>query len=85
MAAELQVSPEENGHPDVVPDDALVYTVKQTARVLQISETLCYGLVRSGKLPALRWGERAVRIPREGLGAWLLSEAQKTDQGPTRR
>jgi excisionase family DNA binding protein len=47
-----------------------VYTVKEAARLLSISVSTAYALVRSGDIPAERLGRRWV-IPRNRFHAWL--------------
>ncbi|MFC0527225.1 helix-turn-helix domain-containing protein [Phytohabitans kaempferiae] len=47
-----------------------VYTVKEAARLLSISVSSAYALVRSGGIPAERLGRRWV-IPRNRFHAWL--------------
>lgn len=39
-------------------------TVKETAALLRIPLTRCYELVSSGELPAVRIGERSIRLNR---------------------
>ena len=40
-------------------------TVKETAALLRIPLTRCYELVNAGELPAVRIGERTIRLNRE--------------------
>ncbi|MDQ7908368.1 helix-turn-helix domain-containing protein [Phytohabitans sp. ZYX-F-186] len=47
-----------------------VYTVHEAARLLSISVSTAYALVRSGDIPAERLGRRWV-IPRVRFHAWL--------------
>jgi excisionase family DNA binding protein len=42
------------------------------APVLQIPRTRCYELVRRGELPAVRIGERSIRVNRLELEIFLL-------------
>jgi len=45
----------------------LTYTVEEAARALGISRGLAYQMVREGRLPALRLGQRRLIIPRAAL------------------
>ena len=47
-------------------------TVPDAARELQIPRTCCYELIQRGELPAVRIGERSIRINRAELERFLL-------------
>jgi excisionase family DNA binding protein len=47
-------------------------TVPQVARELQIPRTRAYDLIQQGSLPAVRVGERSIRVNRRELEAFLL-------------
>jgi excisionase family DNA binding protein len=47
-------------------------TVPDAARELQIPRTRCYELIQRGELPAVRIGERSIRINRAELERFLL-------------
>ncbi len=47
-------------------------TVPEPARELQIPRTRCYELIQRGELPAVRIGERSIRINRAELERFLL-------------
>jgi len=47
-------------------------TVPEAARELQIPRTRCYELIQRGELPAVRIGERSIRINRSELERFLL-------------
>ena len=53
---------------------ALLLTVAEAARLLQISPNTAYELIRQRQLPHIRLG-RAIRIPRFGLEQWIAREA----------
>jgi excisionase family DNA binding protein len=53
--------------------DRLVYTVKETARLLGLSLTGCYNCIAAGEIPAVSIGKRVV-IPRTRLEALLQGE-----------
>jgi excisionase family DNA binding protein len=47
-------------------------TVKETAALLQIPLSRCYELIHTGELPAVRIGERSIRVPARELEQVLL-------------
>jgi excisionase family DNA binding protein len=47
-------------------------TVPEAAEELQIPRTRCYELIARGELPAVRIGERSIRVNRLELGKFLL-------------
>jgi len=47
-------------------------TVRETAEELKIPLTRCYTLIQSGDLPAVRIGERSIRVHRRELEQFLL-------------
>jgi len=49
-------------------------TVPETAEELQIPRTRCYELIQRGELPAVRIGERSIRINRQELERFLLED-----------
>lgn len=49
-------------------------TVREAAEELQIPKTRCYALIQSGDLPAVRIGEKSLRINRSELKRFLTSE-----------
>ena len=55
-----------------------VLTVPEMAKVLRIGRGSAYELVRIGAVPSIRVG-RLVRIPRDGLLAWMESEKPPID------
>ena len=57
-----------------VDSNALLLTVPEAASLLRIGRNTCYELIRRGELPAVRLGERIIRIPRFGLEAWIVRE-----------
>jgi excisionase family DNA binding protein len=58
-------------------------TVPEAAEELRIPRTRCYELIQRGELPAVRVGERSIRVNRAELERFLLenrriaSSAQK--------
>jgi excisionase family DNA binding protein len=47
-------------------------TVPETAAELHIPRTRCYELIARGELPAVRIGERSLRVNRHELETFLL-------------
>ena len=47
-------------------------TVPEAARELRIPRTRCYELIQRGELPAVRIGERSIRVNRAELERFLL-------------
>jgi excisionase family DNA binding protein len=58
--------------------DTLLISVRDAARLLGLPHNEVYRLVREGRIPHVRVGAsgRGIRIPRQGLGAWVLAEAE---------
>ena len=54
--------------------EALLLTVAEGARLLQISPNMAYELIRQKRIPFIRLG-RIIRIPRFGLEQWIAREA----------
>lgn len=57
-------------------DGRLAYSVEETARACGISLGLTYELIRQGKIPSIRLGERRLLVPRVAL-AKMLAEASE--------
>ncbi len=49
-------------------------TVPEVAEELRIPRTRCYELISVGELPAVRIGERSIRVNRRELQEFLLRE-----------
>ena len=47
-------------------------TVSEAAVELRIPRTRCYELIQRGELPAVRIGERSIRVHRQELERFLL-------------
>lgn len=47
-------------------------TVPETAAELRIPRTRCYALIASGDLPAVRIGEKSIRVNKAELERFLL-------------
>jgi excisionase family DNA binding protein len=47
-------------------------TVREAADELHIPRTRCYELIQRGELPAVRIGERSIRVNRRELERFLL-------------
>ena len=53
-----------------------ILTVKQAAKLLQLSEDIVYPLTHRRDFPAVRIG-RTIRIPRDLLMSWVNAQANK--------
>ena len=49
-------------------------TVPEAAEELRIPRTRCYELIQRGELPAVRIGERSIRVNRKELERFLLEK-----------
>ncbi len=49
-------------------------TVPEAAAELRIPRTRCYELIQRGELPAVRIGERSIRVNRSELKRFLLEK-----------
>lgn len=49
-------------------------TVPEAAEELRIPRTRCYELIQRGELPAVRIGERSIRVNRAELERFLLED-----------
>ena len=58
------------------PSQALLLTVKEAAKLMNIGRDMTYALVADGRIPHVRLG-RHIRIPRASLIAHLQAEAEK--------
>lgn len=57
-------------------------TVPEAAEELRIPRTRCYELIQRGALPAVRIGERSIRVNRAELERFLL-ESRRVVSGAT--
>ncbi len=60
--------------------DKLLVSVREAARALGIGRDSAYGLIREGRLPALRIGRR-ILVPLAALEGWVLEQAAEGDLG----
>jgi len=51
-------------------------TVPEVAEELRIPRSRAYELIQSGELPAVRIGERSIRVNRQQLESFLLETRQ---------
>ncbi len=56
-------------------------TVPEVAEELHIPRTRCYELIARGELPAVRIGERSIRVNREELERYLLEARRVVPSG----
>ncbi len=54
-------------------------TVPETAVLLRVPRTRCYELIQRGELPAVRIGERSIRVNRAELERFLLERRRAAD------
>ncbi len=54
-------------------------TVPETAVLLRVPRTRCYELIQRGELPAVRIGERSIRVNRTELERFLLESRRAAD------
>lgn len=73
--------------PDAAPAASpLGYTVAELADLLHVGVNRVYELVAGGRIPAIKWSERAIFIPKAALEQHLVNEAfrqQAERQQPT--
>ena len=53
-------------------DERIWLTVPEAAKELRIPRTRCYELIQRGELPAVRIGERSIRVNYRELEKFLL-------------
>jgi excisionase family DNA binding protein len=58
-------------------DDTLLLTVPEAARHLGIAKGLAYAMARDGRLPTVRLGKRAVRVPWLRLQHWIAERTRE--------
>ncbi len=55
-------------------------TVPEVATWLHVPRTRCYELIAQGELPAVRIGERSIRVNRRELERFLLEDRRVVDK-----
>jgi excisionase family DNA binding protein len=55
-------------------------TVPEAAEELRIPRSRCYELIQRGELPAVRLGERSIRVNRQELEQFLLESRRIADR-----
>lgn len=58
------------------------YTVAEAAAIAGISADSIYRMIREGKFPCIRLGERSMLIPRRKFEAWLNGDWPTSDHAP---
>lgn len=56
-------------------------TVPEVAEELHIPRSRCYSLIANGELPAVRIGERSIRVHRGELETFLLQQRRVVPAG----
>lgn len=54
--------------------EKLVYTIRECAKLLGVSVSVCYEAARTGQLPVIRVGKRRMLVPKYALDR-MLEEA----------
>ena len=62
-----------------------MYTVKQVAELLKVSEGLLYADIRAGRLASHCFGRKTLRISSEDLSAYLAASKGPTAGTPQRK
>jgi len=62
------------------PEEQRWLTVKEASELLRIPRTRCYELIQQGSLPAVRIGERSIRVNYRELEKFLLEERRVVAQ-----
>ncbi len=57
------------------------YTAEEVAAILKVQPHRVYGLIRSGGLPAVRLGQRQVRVSKEALEEFIRRGGQPAPAG----
>ncbi len=60
-----------NGRPEAPAEDLQHLSVPQVATLLKLPKARVYELIRQGEIPAIRIGEKNVRVPLTALREWL--------------
>lgn len=60
----------------------LVYTVAEVAELLHKSENTIYEMVAGGRIPAIKWSDHSICVPKAALEQYLVEEAfrQQSDR-----
>ena len=61
-------------------DERIWLTVPEAAKELRIPRTRCYELIQRGELPAVRIGERSIRVNYRELEKFLLENRRVVAQ-----
>jgi excisionase family DNA binding protein len=56
-----------------------MHKVVQVAQMLQLSRTKVYEMVAAGILPSVKFGDRSVRIPADGLRHWIAANMRDAE------
>jgi excisionase family DNA binding protein len=60
---------------------SLYLKVPEVAEMLEMDPTTIYKMCKDGEIPSIRIGEKAVRVPRAALDAYLERQAGRGHQG----
>ena len=57
--------------------DRLLYTVEETAKIMDLTKAAVYALTERPDFPCLKVGEKRKMIPVEGLRVWINEQARR--------
>src|ERR1700760_669586 len=69
---------------DAIASDDELLTVAEIAKTLKLNQQTVRNIIDRGELPALRVGERRVRVLRSDLDAFLAERRRITQRSPRR-
>lgn len=58
------------------PDKPLALTITDVARELQVSRSVAYELVASGRIPSFRPTPKRIRVARAVLERWVIEQSK---------
>lgn len=77
LAQTLSPSASGDGQPEVPAEDLQLLKASEVASLLDLPKARVYELIRHGQLPAVRVGEKHVRVPRTSLREWIAQHQEK--------
>lgn len=54
-----------------IPESRLLLRGTEVAELLGICKAMAYRMMANGTLPTVRFGEKAIRVPRSALQEWI--------------
>ncbi len=77
LARMMSAAGSENGQPEAPAEDLHLLPVSKIAALLDLPKGRVYELIRQGQIPAVRVGEKNVRVPRAALREWIATHQKK--------